>query len=239
MGIASTVRPDRTPTVYGVLLNDTATLQRLDAELHRPPYLQPPRAPVLYVKPRNTFAAEGDVVGVPTDPGEVRVNATLGLVIGRRATRVRAADAAAHVAGLVIASDLALPHENLHRPAIRQRCRDGFLPLGAVVPVPRSFDITRVSVRSFVNDGLAHERGFSAMVRSPDRLLQDVTEFMTLDPGDILLLGDADTSAVARAGDRVRIEADGLGSLTYRIGVVVDATQGGRRGPGTDAGEAA
>ena len=74
-------------TVYGVLLNERATLQRMDAAFHEAPYRAPPKAPVLYLKPRNTHAADGAMVRIPAVPGEVQINATIGLVLGRPATR--------------------------------------------------------------------------------------------------------------------------------------------------------
>ena len=49
-------------TVYGVALNDPADIAALGEAVHQPPYKTPPQAPVLYLKPRNTWAASGDVV---------------------------------------------------------------------------------------------------------------------------------------------------------------------------------
>lgn len=118
-------------TVYGTLLNQQATVQRLSPQFDSAPYKGRSARSVLYLKPRNTWARDGAAVAVPADPGEVRVDASIGLVIGRSATRVSEATALDHVAGWLIASDLTLPHENYYRPAIRQRCRDGFCPLGA------------------------------------------------------------------------------------------------------------
>ena len=117
--------PQARATVYGVLLNDRATLQRLTPQFDSAPYKAAPRAPVLYIKPRNTFAGNHAAVAVPADPGEVRIDATIGLVIGSAATRVPASDAMRHVAGFAVVSDVTLPHENYYRPAIRQRDRDG------------------------------------------------------------------------------------------------------------------
>ena len=46
-------------TVYGVLLNHAPALAALGAQVNEPPYKAPPKAPVLYVKPRNTLAGAG------------------------------------------------------------------------------------------------------------------------------------------------------------------------------------
>lgn len=203
-------------TVYGTLLNDSATVQRLSPEFDSAPYKAAPRAPVLYLKPRNTWAREGAAVAVPAAPGEVRVDATIGLVMARSATRVSEDRAMDHVAGWILACDLTLPHENYYRPAIRQRCRDGFLPLGALVRGAQ-FDLAAAELTVSINGRPVWTRSFAGLVRSPARLLADVTEFMTLSPGDVLLLGPGEGAPLARPGDRVCIEVPGLGRLTHSL----------------------
>ncbi len=74
--------------VYGTLLNHQSALDALGAAVHAPPYQAPPRAPVLYVKPRNTLIPTGASVVIPAGVIEVEVGACLGLVIGRSARRV-------------------------------------------------------------------------------------------------------------------------------------------------------
>ncbi|RIX79633.1 fumarylacetoacetate hydrolase family protein [Acidovorax cavernicola] len=212
------------PTVYGVLLNDRATHQRMEAAFHGAPYKAPPKAPVLYIKPVNTHVAPGAQVRVPADPGVVQVNPTLGLVLGRAATRVGVDDALTFVAGCRIACDLSLPHESVYRPAIRQRCRDGFLPMSEVLPLADSLSIEQLQVRTFVNEVEVDRRDFSSLVRPLAQLLADVTAFMTLDAGDVMLLGGADRSPLARAGDVVRVEVEGLGSLSFQL--VAESVQG-------------
>lgn len=211
------VQTSRAPAVVGVVLNDRATHERLAAAFLAAPYHAPPKAPVLYLKPRNTHAADGATVRIPADPGEVQVNATIGLVLGRRASRIAPHDAPAYVAGYRIASDLSLPHTNLYRPAVRERCRDGFLPMAQVVPTGRGFDLERAQAVTRRNGIEVDRRDFATLLRPAARLLAAVTEFMTLEAGDVLLLGAADRSPLARAGDAVSIEVAGLGRLSYRV----------------------
>src|SRR5882672_5724702 len=80
-------------TVYGSLLNFRSALDALGNQVHRPPYKAPPLAPILYIKPRNTLAADGDAIAVPEGVAELEMGASLGLVIGRTACRVREANA--------------------------------------------------------------------------------------------------------------------------------------------------
>jgi 5-oxopent-3-ene-1,2,5-tricarboxylate decarboxylase/2-hydroxyhepta-2,4-diene-1,7-dioate isomerase len=203
-------------TVYGVLLNDRATVTRLAYAFTEAPYKAPPVAPVLYIKPRNTFAGDGAAVAIPAQPGEVRIDATVGAVIGRRATRVSAAQALDYLAGYRVVSDMTLPHENYYRPAVRQRCRDGFCPMSDTVAAP-AFELATAILTVAVNGRQVHQRRFADLVRPLPQLLADVTEFMTLMPGDVLLVGPPEGAPAARPGDRVAIDVPGLGRLGHAV----------------------
>ena len=201
--------------VYGCLLNHAPALAALGNAVNLPPYKAPPRAPVLYIKPRNTLAADGDAVVVPADAAALQLGAALGLVIGRTACRINEADALDHVAGAVIVNDLSVPHASFYRPSVRFKARDGFCPLGpkvvALADLPNSVDA--LTVRVYVDGALVQQTHTGDRIRSAARLLADVSEFMTLSPGDILMLGVSADAPLARAGQQVAIEIDGLGRL--------------------------
>jgi 5-oxopent-3-ene-1,2,5-tricarboxylate decarboxylase/2-hydroxyhepta-2,4-diene-1,7-dioate isomerase len=196
-------------TVYGVILNVQGSVEALGEAVNAAPYKAPPKAPVLYIKPRNTFLPGGGLVGVPEGAPALEVQPTLGLLFGRTATRVSEADALAYVAGFVPAIDVAIPHASVYRPAIRQRCRDGFLPLGAPVAPTAGPVNARVRING------ADAGGFSTadLVRPLSRLIADVTDFMTLSPGDVLLVGLGLGSPQARVGDQVTAELSGVGTV--------------------------
>ena len=208
-------------TVYGVLLNDPRQIAALGDAVLRAPYQSPPVHPVLQVKPRHTLAGEGAAVEVPAGVEALEMGATLAIVIGRAVCRVPEASALDMVAGYTIANDIAVPlaaGARHYRPGVRFRARDGFCPIGprvtpaAEVPEP---DALRVLVRV---DGVQVEESSTAgRTRGVARLIADLTEFMTLRPGDLLLLGAAHDAPRARAGQTVSLEIDGLGRLTHHL----------------------
>lgn len=214
---ASATTPRAHGTVYGVLLNDRATVQRLAPQFDSAPYKAAPKAPVLYIKPRNTLAADRAAVAVPADPGAVRIDATIGLVMGATATRVASQDALRYIAGYVLVSDITLPHDNYYRPAIRQRDRDGFCPMGRVVAASPDFDVHQAVLQIAINGQEVYTRGFDQLVRPAAQLIADVTEFMSLSAGDVLLLGPGEGSPTAHPGDTVLISVPGLGDLLHTI----------------------
>jgi 5-oxopent-3-ene-1,2,5-tricarboxylate decarboxylase/2-hydroxyhepta-2,4-diene-1,7-dioate isomerase len=205
-------------TVYGALLNHKSALTLIGPKAAQPPYNGAPRAPVLYVKPRNTLAVSGSPVEIPRDALELEFGACLGLVIGRPACNVPAERALAHVAGFLIVNDVSVPHDVFYRPSIRFKARDGFCPLGpAVVARERIPDPDALRIRSFVDGALVQTSTTADLVRSTSQLLADVTEFMTLAPGDVLAVGAAWPTPRVRAGQSVDVVIDGVGTLSNRF----------------------
>lgn len=202
--------------VFGVLLNHRPALAALGDAVQAAPYKAPPRAPVLYLKPRNTQVGDGAAVAVPPGVPALEVGAALGLVIGRTACRVSEADALAHVAGLVVVADLSVPHDSFYRPSVRLKARDGFCPIGPRV-VPLAGDVDARTVRVSVDGRVVHETDTADRIRPAARLLADVTEFMTLAPGDVLMLGVSHGAPRVAAGHAVAVAIDGVGTLNFSL----------------------
>jgi 5-oxopent-3-ene-1,2,5-tricarboxylate decarboxylase/2-hydroxyhepta-2,4-diene-1,7-dioate isomerase len=200
--------------VYGVALNFRGALAALGAALYEPPYKAPPRAPVMYIKPRNTWRPHLAPVPIPADVQAVEIGATLGVVMARDAARVPAERALAYVAGYTIINDITAPHESLFRPALRQKCRDGFCPIGPWIirrdDLPHFKSLT---IRAYVNGEQRMAGSTAELIRPVDQLIADVSDFMTLRAGDVLAIGVPGQPALARAGDRVAVEVEGLGRL--------------------------
>lgn len=204
--------------VYGTLLNDPAALAALGDAASAAPYKAPPTAPVMYLKPRNTQCSSGTSVEVPSDAGEFEIGAALGIVIGRAACRVRASDAAAHIAGWTLMADLSVPHASFYRPSVRFKARDGSCLVGPrVVPAAALADPDALSMQITVDGKLVHVARTGGMRRPVAQLLQDVTEFMTLQPGDILMLGVAAGAPRCAAGQNFAIECPAIGKLEGRL----------------------
>lgn len=200
--------------VYGTLLNHEVALQALGDTVHAAPYKTAPRAPVLYLKPRNTLASNGAAVTVPADAPELELGAALGIVIGQTACRVSPEQALQFVAGYTIVNDISVPHEVFYRPSIRFKARDGFCPVGPLV-VPRAAiaNPDDLTVRIYVDGELKQQTTTGQRLRNVARLLTDVTEFMTLLPGDVLMLGISAGAPRVRAGQQSRIVIEGIGEL--------------------------
>lgn len=197
-----------TGTVYGTLLNFRGELEALGAKMNEAPYQAPPKAPVLYIKTANTWSADGADIPVPARVPQVEVGATIALVM----------KAPGEMAGYVLMNDLSVPHASLFRPPVKFKCLDGFLGVGGkLLPRDQAGDPAQLRIEVRINGVLKQTVEFRNLVRDPQQLLADVSEFMTLGAGDVLMLGCDVGRPLAKVGDRIELCADGLGTLSNTL----------------------
>ena len=192
-------------TVYGTLMNFRGELDALGDKMNEPPYKAPPKAPVLYIKPANTWTENGGAIPLPAHVPEVEIGATVAMVM----------KSAREIEGFVLMNDVSIPHDSLFRPPVKFKCLDGFLGIGDRIRARNEAGdpaVFKLEVR--VNGELKQTVRFSQLVRSADKLLADVSEFMTLGEGDMLMLGCDVGRPRAKVGDTVLISMPALGTLT-------------------------
>lgn len=195
-------------TVYGTLLNFRGEMAQLAPQMDQPPYKAPPKAPVLYVKPANTWSPGGADIPVPARVAQVEIGGTIAMVMGD----------AGRPAGYVLMNDLSIPHASFFRPPVKFKCLDGFLGIGAqVIPAAQAGDPAAFRLEVRVNGEVKQRVAFEGLVRGAGTLLADVGEFMTLHAGDVLMLGCDAGRPLAKAGDRVEIAAPGFGTLANTL----------------------
>ena len=198
-------------TVYGTLLNFRREWDLWSARMTQDPHKAAPQAPVLYVKTANTFCPAGQDLLLQDGVSEVGIGATLGLVIGEQA----------QVVGAVLLNDWSVPHTSYYRPPVKFRCRDGFLGLPAQVTSGQVQDWATLQMDVRRNGERVQTVNLRGLMRNLPALLADVGEFMTLQPGDVLMVGTdclADgTRPRAKADDRVEISAPGFASVITTV----------------------
>lgn len=199
-------------TVYGTLLNFRREWNLWSARMTQDPHKAPPKAPVLYVKTANTFCPAGQDLLLQDGVSEVDIGASLGLVIG----------AQAQVVGAVLLNDWSVPHTSYYRPPVKFRCRDSFLGLPGQVTAGQVQDWVALQIEVRRNGEQVQTVDLRELMRNLPTLLADVGEFMTLQPGDVLMVGtDCLTDGTrprAKAGDRVEVSAPGFASVVTAVG---------------------
>lgn len=200
-------------TVYGTLLNFRREHALWAPRMNDAPYKAPPRAPVLYIKTANTFTPAGQTIVLPAG-APVEVAASLGLVMD---------DAGEW--GAVLFNDVAIAHESYYRPPIKTRCVDGFLGVGLECMPLAQFGglagLAELRIELHINGVHRQTTALADLLRDAATLLADVNEFMTLRPGDVLMLGTdclADgTRPLVHAGDTVEINAPGFAPTRHHF----------------------
>ena len=195
-------------TVYGTLLNFRGEVEAWAPKMNEAPYKAPPKKPVLYIKPANTWSNDGATIAVPARVPQVEVGATIAMIMR----------APGEVGGYRLMNDLSLPHASFFRPPVKFKCLDGFLGIGdTLLPAGPNVDPSKFVLEVRINGELKQTVKFSGLVRDAKQLLADVSEFMTLGAGDALMLGCDLGRPLAKVGDRVEISAAGFGTLTNTL----------------------
>jgi 2-keto-4-pentenoate hydratase/2-oxohepta-3-ene-1,7-dioic acid hydratase in catechol pathway len=178
----------------------------------------PPAEPLIFLKPVSALAAHGDAILYPPISARVDYEGELGVVVGRRARRVKREDAAEYVYGYTCVNDVtARDLQQKDGQWTRAKGFDTFCPVGPWI-VPRDevrFDELRV--RTFLNGEKRQDASVREMIFPVDRIIEFVTEFMTLEPGDLIATGTPAGVGPMEAGAVVRVEIEGLGALENRV----------------------
>ena len=184
-----------------------------------------PERPMIFLKPPSSIIGDGEAILLPAESERVEHEAELAVVIGRRASRVSAAEALDHVAGYLPLNDVtARDLQKLDGQFTRGKGFDTFCPMGAMVPAA-GIDPSALEVICRVN-GEVRQRGSTAdMAFSVPLLIEFISGVMTLEPGDVIATGTPAGSGhfrnpprYLRPGDRLRLEVERVGVLEHRIG---------------------
>ncbi|OTG87406.1 4-hydroxyphenylacetate isomerase [Acinetobacter sp. ANC 4558] len=202
--------------IFGIALNYKCLYESLQSQFYEKPYVHVPKKPVLFIKTPNTRNTSGNVV-VKKKNDILQAGPSLGVIIGKSTSRVSANEAMAHIAGFVVVNEFSLPEESYYRPAIKAKCQDGFCVLGVPVAKDDVTNLNHLSLRVFVNGVLKQEGSTANWIRTPEQIIEEISEYMPLNEGDIILTGTPLGRVAVQAGDEVSIEIDQLGSVTSLI----------------------
>jgi 2-keto-4-pentenoate hydratase/2-oxohepta-3-ene-1,7-dioic acid hydratase in catechol pathway len=172
-------------------------------------------------KSPGSIVGHGDTMVLPDVPATIfEGEAEVAVVIGRRASHVRAADAMGAVFGytnFIDGSARGLPPAG--NTFYQMKSRDTFAPIGPwIVTADEIADPHRLQVRLWVNGTLKQNFNTSDMAHKMPRCIEWVTSIHALEPGDILATGTNHRGLSGfQDGDRIELETEGLGRLTLGV----------------------
>lgn len=179
-----------------------------------------PEEPLVFLKGPNTFVGHRGKTPRPSDVTHMHYECELAVIIGKQARQVKKADAYNFVAGYTIGNDYAFRDflENYYRPNLRVKNRDHSTPLGPwYVDSNDIEDPMNLQIRTYVNGEITQEGSTKDMVFGIPALIEYLSSFMTLNPGDMILTGTPKGTIDTKVGDEVVTEIEGIGSLHNTI----------------------
>ena len=183
--------------------------------------------PIVFTKVPECVIGPDDVVRLPGDAVSAQIDyeAELAIVIGRGGKNIAKAEALSHVFGWTIVNDVTARDVQMrHQQWDMGKSFDTFCPMGPWIVTADELDGTDTRVRCWVNDELRQDARTVDLIFDIPTLIETVSRGITLYPGDVIATGTPagvgmgmDPPRWLRGGDVVRIEIDGIGTLTNRF----------------------
>ena len=166
--------------------------------------------PSYFLKPSSSLAATGGTVERPAGTELLAFEGEIALVIGAPARWVDPADGWKHVAQVTAANDFGLYDLRAADKGsnVRNKGGDGFTPIGPAAISTEGLGEGDFRVRTWVNGALVQEDTSDTLKFSFGQLVADLSQHMTLQPGDVILTGTPAGSSVVVPGDVVEVEVD-------------------------------
>jgi 2-keto-4-pentenoate hydratase/2-oxohepta-3-ene-1,7-dioic acid hydratase in catechol pathway len=176
-----------------------------------------PDRPLLFLKPPNAVAAHGDTIRLPAGKERVEHECELAVVVGEQCRHVDAADAESVVRGYTCLHDVSnRDDQDRETNWVRGKAFDGAAPMGPVLADPEHLPAD-AAVETYV-DGERRQHGtLDQLIFSVPDLIEEVTTYMTLEPGDVISTGTPAGVAPLADGDEVRVSVEGVGDLVNPV----------------------
>jgi 2-keto-4-pentenoate hydratase/2-oxohepta-3-ene-1,7-dioic acid hydratase in catechol pathway len=175
-----------------------------------------PEEPLLFLKPSTAVSGPGDPIPLPPISRRVDYEGELGVVIAAPARNVRTEEAARVILGYTCANDVTLRDlQGKDDQWTRAKGFDGSCPIGPWIET--DLDPTDVYLQTRVNGEPRQSGQTSEMVFGVATLIEFITTFMTLLPGDVILTGTPEGVGRLAPGDLVEVEVDGIGILANPV----------------------
>jgi len=176
-----------------------------------------PEEPLIFLKPSTSVSGPGDPIPLLPISHRVDYEGEVAVVIGRIARNVRSEEAFRYILGYTCGNDVTLRDlQKKDDQWARAKGFDGSCPLGPWIQT--ELDPIDVHLETRVNGEVRQSASTSDMVFGVATIIEFVTEFMTLLPGDVIMTGTPEGVGKLEPGDKVEVEVDGIGVLMNPVG---------------------
>lgn len=186
-----------------------------------------PSEPTLFLKATSALAGAGDDIIIPRGAKSVDWEVELGVVIGAPGVYITEAEALKHVAGYLVGIDVSERDFQFHRSGqgFKGKSADSFAPLGPwLVTADAVPDPHALGLQLSVNGETCQDGNTGDMIFSVATLVAYISEFMSLQSGDVILTGTPAGVGLGqkpprylKAGDTISASIDSLGTQTHTV----------------------
>ncbi len=186
-----------------------------------------PAEPILFNKAPNCIVGPNDDIKYPKDSRHMDWEVEIAFVVGTRARYVEEKDALAHIAGFCICNDVSERKFQVKRAGqwVKGKSAETFGPLGPFLATPDEIaDVHNLAMSLDVNGDRKQTGSTSTMIFSIPFLLSYISQFMVLDPGDVVTTGTPPGVGSAKkppeylkAGDELLLRVEGLGEQRSKV----------------------
>jgi 2-keto-4-pentenoate hydratase/2-oxohepta-3-ene-1,7-dioic acid hydratase in catechol pathway len=177
-----------------------------------------PSEPLIFLKPNSSLNAHGDEIVSPRLSNRVDFEGEIGVVIGRRGRNIQREDAMNYVFGYTCVNDVtARDLQKKDGQWTRGKGFDTFCCTGPAVVFKDSVHPMELGVRTFVNGEKRQDGSIQDLIFPVPVIIEFVSQFMTLEPGDLIATGTPEGVGPLEDGDIVRVEVAGVGTLENKV----------------------
>lgn len=184
-----------------------------------------PTYPVMFPKYASNLIGPDDSILLPPEASQADYEGELAVVIGKAGRRIREEDALGHVLGYAVCNDVTMrDYQYKTHQWMQGKAWDNTTPIGPYIVTPDEADLSHAAISTTLNGEVVQKSDLSYLIFSISRLIATVSEFTTLEPGDIILTGTPsgvgyrrDPQLFLHDGDTVTVEIEGVGAITNRV----------------------
>ncbi|HXN87492.1 MAG TPA: fumarylacetoacetate hydrolase family protein [Candidatus Binataceae bacterium] len=173
--------------------------------------------PTYFQKPTTALNSHRGTVLRPVGHKYLNYEGEVAVIIGKPTRNVSREQAWDHIAGFAPSNDVGCQdyRETDAGSMLRVKGQDGFCPIGP--GIVRGVDVRKSTLRTYINGKMVQEGAISEMLFPIDYIIADLSRFITLLPGDVILSGTPKNSRPMNPGELVEVEVTELGRLSNRV----------------------
>jgi 2-keto-4-pentenoate hydratase/2-oxohepta-3-ene-1,7-dioic acid hydratase in catechol pathway len=177
-----------------------------------------PAEPLIFLKPPSSLIASGDAIVYPSLSQRVDYEGELGVIIGRRARNVSREEAMEYVLGYTCVNDVTA--RDLQRKDgqwTRGKGFDTFCAAGPWMVERDDIALEKLRVRTYLDGEKKQDGAVQDMMFPVNVIISFVSEFMTLEPGDLIATGTPPGVGALQPGSNIHVEIEGIGTLRNTV----------------------